>query len=244
MKIRVANVALALALPLALLACEEKGIPAPAADTAQTKQQKPADSSEAKPTDVAKADGSAAPEDKQAKNDDGDEDADKDADDKDTGDKDADDKDADDKNADGDTKAGTATKAADKKPEKKEDEPEPTKGEKKVEGSYAAWLQTSGKYKVDQPGAVVAVVNAQGEYKCNDKYPYKFKVGSAPAGVTFGSTTVRGASIGKKSTSLRIPFTPTSKGAKTISGTFYFSVCNEETCQIKKQPMSVSINVE
>jgi hypothetical protein len=126
----------------------------------------------------------------------------------------------------------------------KEDEPEPTTGDKATEGSYSAWLQTSGKYKVGQAGAVVAVLNAQGEYHCNESYPYKFKLNSPPEGIAYAGDTARGASITPKSTTLRIPFTPSSAGSKTISGTFFFSVCNETTCQIKKQAMSVTINVE
>ena len=239
-RLKVASV-IALVLPMSLLACEEKGIPAPNADIVQPVPTA-TEAADAKPAD------SAAADDKQAKADAVDDKGD------DKGDDPADDKGDDDKGDEAKAGASDATKTADAtakadpkadtKPAPKEAEPEPTKGEKKTAGSYAAWLQSSGKYTVDKPGAVVAVVNAQGEFKCNDKYPYKFKVGSAPAGVSFASTTVRGASIGKKSTSLRIPFTPTSKGAKTISGTFYFSVCNAETCQIKKQPMSVTVNVE
>ena len=235
MSIRRVTALALIALPLSLFACEDKGIPAPLADTAQAKpkaEPAPDPAAEAKPTDTAKPADSAA---KEAK-------ADPDAEKKEDGDKE---KGADGKEAPKPGAADTKTAAdAKEKPAPKEAEPEPTKGEKKSAGSYAAWLQSSGKYKVDKPGAVVAVVNAQGEFKCNDKYPYKFRVSGSPAGVSFGATTVRGASIGKKSTSLRIPFTPTSAGAKTISGTFYFSVCNAETCQIKKQPMSVTVNVE
>jgi hypothetical protein len=222
--------AIAVLVPLSLLGCEEGGIPSPNADPAQATTAKPAASTEVKPTDSSKPeDGADKPDDKEAKADPKDGEEPKEGDAKEG------------------EKAGASAKSADAKKADaapKEAEPEPTKGEKKTAGSYAAWLQSSGKYAVDKPGAVVAVVNAQGEFKANDKYPYKFKVGSAPAGVTFASTTARGASVSKKSASLRIPFTPTSKGAKTISGTFYFSVCNAETCHIKKQPMSVTVNVE
>lgn len=213
----------ALAL-LSVFGCENEGIPSPLPD----------------PVDTAKTVDTAAPapsvdekvEDKAAKADPA----------SDTGDEDTGEEAA---KVD-DTPGATAkTAEVDNKPDApKEAEPEPTVGEKKTEGSYAAWLQTSGTYKVNQPGAVVAVVNAQGEFKCNDKYPYKFKVGAAPEGVSFASDTARGASVSNKSTSLRIPFTPTSAGAKNISGTFYFSVCNAETCHIKKQAMSVTVNVE
>ncbi len=240
--------AIALLIPLSLLGCEQKGIPAPAADIVQPARTGIGKGVGAKETNPFKPIGSAAnPSDTEALAKGQGADA-KSGDAKsakqDDGSRTAPDQQA--KGGSEKTVAGAAAANGDgqAKAAPKEDEPEPTKGEKKTGGSYAAWLQTSGKYVVDRPGAVVAVVTALGEFKCNDQYPYKFKVGSVPNGVSFGATTVRGASIGKKTTSLRIPFTPTSKGAKTISGTFYFSVCNEETCHIKKQPMSVSINVE
>ena len=118
-----------------------------------------------------------------------------------------------------------------------------TEGDKKVEPQYAAWLQ-GGKYEVGKPGALTAVLVAKGEFHCNDKYPYKFKVGGAPDGVTFASAVATGASIGAQRTTLSIPFTPTSTGPKTISGVFYFSVCNESTCKIQKQNLSVTVDVD
>lgn len=231
---------IALLLPLALVACEEQGVPAvPAPDTAvATDTAKAGASTDAATADAAKtsdpakngdaaAADSAKVEDKAASTDGDDAKAPKDG------------------NADPKPGAATDAKTAAGEPKTKpEAEPEPTVGEKKTEGSYAAWLQSSGKYGVDKPGSVVAVVTAQGEYHCNEKYPYKFKLNSPPAGVSYGADTVRGASISQKRASLSIPFTASSAGAKTISGTFYFSVCNEDTCQIKKQPMSVTVNVE
>jgi hypothetical protein len=208
------------ALALVLLGCEEKGVPAV---TAPDSAAAPAKSS-ASP----KPSGEAQPkvEDKGAK---------------------VDEAQPDDSSAPPDKSASAkndpkSTKPGEPKPA--EPEPEPTTGDKAVEGSYSAWLQSSGKYKVGQSGAVVAVLNAQGEYHCNETYPYKFKLNSAPEGVAYAGDTAKGASVSAKSTTLRIPFTPSSAGSKTISGIFYFSVCNESTCQIKKQAMSVTVNVE
>ncbi len=215
--------------------CEEQGIPAvPAKDDPAAKPAAPEATGDAQPTASAAADA----DDKTAKAAEGEGEGEGDA----AADGSAKAADADKPATATDTKTAADPKA---KPDTKtEPEPEPQKGEKKTEGSYAAWLQSSGKYAVDKPGAVVAVVSAQGEFKVNDKYPYKFKLGGSPAGVTFAGDTFRGASLSQKQASLSIPFTPTSAGAKTISGTFFFSVCNEETCHIKKQPLSVTINVD
>ena len=46
--------------------------------------------------------------------------------------------------------------------------------------------------------AVQAVLVAKDGWKCNDAYPYKFKVGSSPEGVSFASDTARGASVRRR----------------------------------------------
>ena len=132
-----------------------------------------------------------------------------------------------------------------KKPEAKADEkPEPTtKGDEKSEPQYSAWLQSAGKYAVGKPGVVTAVLVAKGEWKCNDNYPYKVKLNAPPAGVSFASNIARGASVSKARTTVSVPFTPSEAGTKTISGKFFFSVCNESTCKIQKAPLSVTVNV-
>jgi len=123
-------------------------------------------------------------------------------------------------------------------------EPKTVVGNKNEQPQYAAWLQSVGNYLVGKPSSVQAVLVAKDGWKCNDAYPYKFKVKGSPPGVTFAANIVRGASIGKSRTTLRVPFTPSSSGAKTINGTFYFSVCNESNCKIQKQPLSVTVDVK
>jgi len=117
------------------------------------------------------------------------------------------------------------------------------KGDKTAEAQYAVWLQSAGRYKVGKAATVQAVLVAKEGFKCNEKYPYKFKLGAPPAGVTYPEKIARNISSGTKQRVLTVPFTPTTAGNKTISGTFYFSVCNEATCKIKKQPLSVTVEV-
>jgi len=116
-------------------------------------------------------------------------------------------------------------------------------GKQVVESSYAAWLQSTGRYVVGKPGSVQAVLTAKGEYKCNENYPYKVKLAAAPDGVTYPDTTARGVAKGKERTTVTVPFTASSAGDKTISGTFFFSVCNESTCKIDKRQLSVTVTV-
>ena len=137
--------------------------------------------------------------------------------------------------------AGAASASASAAPE--EEPAGKTFGKKQVESMYAAWLQSAGRYTVGKASSVQAVVVAKGEYKCNDNYPYKFKLNAAPAGVSFPSNISRSVSKGKARSVVSVPFTPTSAGQKTISGTFYFSVCNDSTCKIAKKPLSVTVTV-
>jgi len=143
---------------------------------------------------------------------------------------------------DGGVAAGNKDAATD---DKKDAEEPPGKvvGEKKAESSYAAWLQSAGKYTVGKSSTVQAVLIAKGEFKCNENYPFKFKLNAPPSGVSYPSKIARNISIGKKRSVLSIPFTASEAGQKTISGTFYFSVCNPQSCHIKKQPMSVAVTV-
>ncbi|MBW2534600.1 MAG: hypothetical protein JRI55_24115, partial [Deltaproteobacteria bacterium] len=120
---------------------------------------------------------------------------------------------------------------------------DPVQGEPKTTAAYAAWLQSAGSYTVGKAAAVSAVVVAKGDFKCNEKYPFKFKLNAPPAGVNYPQATVRGISYGKQRSVLTIPFTPTQPGKATISGTFYVSVCNASTCKMGKQPLSVTVDV-
>lgn len=139
-------------------------------------------------------------------------------------------------------KAGTTAKGDGKKVEP-EEKAGKVKGDETAEAQYAVWLQSAGRYKVGKAATVQAVVVAKGAFKCNEKYPYKFKLGAPPAGVTYPEKIARKISSGTKQRTLSVPFTPTTTGKKTISGVFYFSICNEASCKIKKQPLSVTVEV-
>ncbi len=117
-------------------------------------------------------------------------------------------------------------------------------GKKTSDPLYAVWMQSAGSYKVGKTGSVQAVVIAKGGYKCNDAYPFKVKLSAPPAGVSFPSMIARNVSKGKKRTTVSVPFTPSSAGKKTISGKFYYSVCNESSCKFGKSQLSVTVDVK
>jgi hypothetical protein len=116
-------------------------------------------------------------------------------------------------------------------------------GQAQGNDAYSAWLQSAGKYTAGVAGTVQAVLVAKPGYKCNEKYPYKFKLDPAPAGVSYPETTVRGITYGTTRSTLSIPFVAAQAGSYTVSGTFALSVCNETTCKVQKQALSVPITV-
>jgi len=67
----------------------------------------------------------------------------------------------------------------------------------------------------------------------------------APSGgVSYASNVVRSMSVGEKTSTMGVPFTPSQKGKATVSGTFSFSVCTEDKCLIEKRPLSVTVDVD
>lgn len=130
------------------------------------------------------------------------------------------------------------------KPAASTPEPEAKKGSDVSGASFSAWLQTAGAYEVGKPGTVMAVLTARDPYKCNDKYPYKFKLDPPAAGVSYPQETVRGMQIAPKRSTMSIPFVPSQAGTATISGTLYFSVCTDERCLIEQSKLSVSVDVK
>lgn len=118
-----------------------------------------------------------------------------------------------------------------------------TRGDAQGTDAYGAWLQSAGRHVAGQPSSVQAVVVAKGDYKCNEKYPFKLKLDPPAAGVSYPETTVRGIRYGKQRSVLTVPFTAAEPGQVTIAGTFYVSVCNATTCKMGKQPLSVTVDV-
>ena len=117
---------------------------------------------------------------------------------------------------------------------------------KVVEGSFNTWMQSSGRYTVGQQGNVQVVLVAKGEWHCNDKYPYKFKLGAASGGVSYPTPIVRaeGLRIAPERTVMTVPFVPSASGDARVSGTFSFSVCSAASCQIETRELALTVKVD
>jgi hypothetical protein len=115
---------------------------------------------------------------------------------------------------------------------------------KTQEAAFSVWMQSAKSYKVGQASSVEVVLVPKGDYHCNETYPYKLKLGAAPAGISFAQDMVRGASVSAGRASLRVPFTPTAVGDARISGKFYFSVCTADQCVIDSRDVAATVKVE
>lgn len=115
---------------------------------------------------------------------------------------------------------------------------------KTQEAAFSVWMQSAKSYKVGQAGSVEVVLVPKGEYHCNEAYPYKVKLGAAPAGLSFSADVVRGATVSASRASIRVPFTATAVGDARISGKFYFSVCTADQCVIDSREVAATVKVE
>ena len=113
-----------------------------------------------------------------------------------------------------------------------------------TESGFSVWMQSAKSYKVGQTSAVQVVLVPKGEFHCNEKYPYKVKLGSPPAGISYPQEIVRDASVSATRTSITVPFTPTAAGDARITGKFSFSVCKADQCVIDAREVAATVKVE
>jgi len=113
------------------------------------------------------------------------------------------------------------------------------------EDTYDLVLRPMGTYSAGKPGSAEIEVSAKGGYHCNDNYPYKFKVAESP-GVTFAAPvfTKDALKLETGKATMKVDFTPASKGEKTLEGAFSFSLCSADRCLVEKRDLSLKIAVD
>lgn len=107
---------------------------------------------------------------------------------------------------------------------------------------FTVQMQAASPVKVGEATTITVLLTAQAPFKCNDKYPYKFKFEPNP-GVGFQSDVVRGMKIEGKQASLNAQVTAKAAGKQTVAGELSFSVCTPDKCLVEKKRLSVSFDV-
>jgi hypothetical protein len=89
------------------------------------------------------------------------------------------------------------------------------------------------------------------DYHINKEYPYKFTASAAP-GIEFlgkgdatAFTRANGDFVeqGEKAGTMTVRFKPAAAGETHVTGTYKFSVCSAERCQIEQEKMDVAVPV-
>lgn len=113
-----------------------------------------------------------------------------------------------------------------------------------TEEPFSVWLQAVSPLSAGAPAKIEAVLVAKAPYHCNAEYPHKFKLGAAPAGLSFPEATVKGMQVTPERGVLAIPVEAKGPGKATVSGTLSFSVCTEERCLVEKRDLALNLDVE
>jgi hypothetical protein len=114
------------------------------------------------------------------------------------------------------------------------------------EGPFVLQLVSKGSYQKGKEGEVEIHLKAKSGFKCNDKYPYKFKAKASPE-LAFASDVVRKDAVrfdGKHEATMPVKFTPKAAGKQTVAGRFSFSLCTEEQCLVERRELALAIDVQ
>jgi hypothetical protein len=116
--------------------------------------------------------------------------------------------------------------------------------------NYALDLSTPG-CKADAECAVTIKLTTAGDWHVNKEYPYKFVASAAPNltflgtgdGGTFsrpnGDFVEQGEKVGVMTVRFRSPL----PGEAHVAGTYKFSVCSAEQCQIEQEKVDLAVSV-
>lgn len=122
---------------------------------------------------------------------------------------------------------------------------EPTLG-KLDEKNFSLEMKATGPYKVGEPANVEVVLEPKGEFHCNQEYPYKIKLGTAPEGIAYPQAIVKtdAITIEPAKAVMKVPFAANKPGEAKVSGNFYFSICTSQQCVIENRELAAMVKVE
>ncbi|MEO6601891.1 MAG: hypothetical protein ABIQ16_18580 [Polyangiaceae bacterium] len=112
--------------------------------------------------------------------------------------------------------------------------------------TYLVEITAPGTYKPGATGTVRVTLTTKGAFHINGQFPYRFKAGAAPEGVTYPKPVLErpDAQFEEKKAVFNVPFVASHAGKFTVGGIFHLSVCSAGSCIVKKAPLEVSVNVQ
>jgi hypothetical protein len=117
----------------------------------------------------------------------------------------------------------------------------------KAEGNgFSVEMKAGGPYAAGKEGAATVSIVATGEFKINQQFPFKVKLGDPPEGVTYPKRVVKkeDGTFDEKKGTLKVPFVAQRAGKFVISATVSLSVCNDKKCLMQKVPLDVEVTVQ
>jgi opacity protein-like surface antigen len=115
---------------------------------------------------------------------------------------------------------------------------------KVIEGEGYRVRVTGLDTKAGAPGYFLVVIEATAGYKVNTKFPHKLKLAAAPDGLKLPKMILKkkdGTFAGEKTFTFKVPIEASKPGRYGVEGKLKLSVCNAETCLIKKEKLRAII---
>jgi hypothetical protein len=112
--------------------------------------------------------------------------------------------------------------------------------------AYIAEMKGAGPYAAGQQGVVEITLTPKGAYHISAEYPYKFKAGDPPDGVTYPKTALAKTDFDTSGGKGRFtfPFVAARTGRVTVGGTLFLSVCSDANCVMDKVGLEVPVDVK
>jgi hypothetical protein len=112
--------------------------------------------------------------------------------------------------------------------------------------TYLVEIAAVGPYKAGTPGSVRVSLTTKGIFHINSQYPYRFKAGAPPDGVSYPKPVLERADgqFAEKTAVFNLPFVANHAGTFDVGGVFHMSVCSPGSCVMQKAPLDLSVNVQ
>ena len=113
--------------------------------------------------------------------------------------------------------------------------------------NYLVELKSLPSYKPGVEGAFEVFLTSKGNYHTNAQYPYRFKTGVAPDGITYTKPNLvraDGSFEEEKKGSFKVPFVAARAGKYVVGGTFSLSVCSNANCIMEKVVLDTTVDVK